>query len=750
MRVVEIYEKGDFPKLVLESKKEFAGSYGIQSEYWTHFDIAEAPEVLAYLKSNLEDLANHYHALYQNQEFAEQKTENFSEALRWYREYLASFPEDAETPAIHYQLADLLLENENFGLAAREYEATAYDYPGHEKAAGAGYAAIYAHREHQKRVEGAEHDAVRADAVTSTIRFVDTFPDHEHADVVLGAAVDDLYAMQEFERAIATGHRLIESYPGAQPEVRRSAWTVVAHASFDTERFPEAEQAYGRVLEMTAEDDEKRQPLVDNLAAAIYKQGELASASEDHRAAADHFLRISKAAPTSEIRPAAEYDAGAALMRLEDWDGAAGVLDGFRDAYPEHELNREATKQIASIYREKGDLVAAADEYERVSREAEEPELRREALLLAGELYEESEAMPRALAVYLEYVRQFPEPVEIAVETRFKVAKLYQQTGEAKLYREQLREIVAADRSAGDERTDRVRYLAARSALVLAEDLYHHFDEVALVQPFDKNLQRKQGRMNVALDALGALVDYQVGEVTAAATFYMAEVYYDFSQALLESERPSDLQPAELQEYELVLEEEAYPFEERSIEVHEKNLELMGSGIYNEWIEKSLGRLAVVMPGRYAKAEESVGYLQSADGYAYRAPAMPAPQMAVAPSEDAAPAEPGVVEIVPADVPVEPSGIEVAPADAPVGPEEIEVAPADVPVEPEGIEIAPADVPVEPEGIEVAPAEAPMEPEGVETVPAEAPVAQNPEAAPPAAPAPDPEPESAPDLTTGE
>jgi hypothetical protein len=358
--------------------------------------------------------------------------------------------------------------------------------------------------------------------------------------------------------------------------------------------------------------------------------------------------------------------------------------------------------------------------------------------------------MPRALAVYLEYVRQFPEPVEIAVETRFKVAKLYQQTGEAKLYREQLREIVAADRSAGDERTDRVRYLAARSALVLAEDLYHHFDEVALVQPFDKNLQRKQGRMNVALDALGALVDYQVGEVTAAATFYMAEVYYDFSQALLESERPSDLQPAELQEYELVLEEEAYPFEERSIEVHEKNLELMGSGIYNEWIEKSLGRLAVVMPGRYAKAEESVGYLQSADGYAYRAPAMPAPQMAVAPSEDAAPAEPGVVEIVPADVPVEPSGIEVAPADAPVGPEEIEVAPADVPVEPEGIEIAPADVPVEPEGIEVAPAEAPMEPEGVETVPAEAPVAQNPEAAPPAAPAPDPEPESAPDLTTGE
>ena len=40
MRVIEIYEKGDFPKLVLDSKKAFAATYGLQSEYWRHFDIA--------------------------------------------------------------------------------------------------------------------------------------------------------------------------------------------------------------------------------------------------------------------------------------------------------------------------------------------------------------------------------------------------------------------------------------------------------------------------------------------------------------------------------------------------------------------------------------------------------------------------------------------------------------------------------------------------------------------------------------
>ena len=34
---------------------------------------------------------------------------------------------------------------------------------------------------------------MRNEAVTSTLKFVDTFPMHENAAVVLGAAVDDLF-----------------------------------------------------------------------------------------------------------------------------------------------------------------------------------------------------------------------------------------------------------------------------------------------------------------------------------------------------------------------------------------------------------------------------------------------------------------------------------------------------------------------------------------------------------------------------
>jgi len=620
MRVVEIYETGGFPKLVVESKKQFAATYGLESPYWQHFDVSDSPEVLSYLKSNLEDLANHYHALYQDPERQDDKSVNFHEASQWYRAFLASFPTDEQSPAIHHQLADLLLEHEDFGEAAREYERIAYGYPEHEQAAAAGYAAIYAHREHEKVAEDAEQVEVKRAAVASTLRFVDTFPKHENAAAVLGAAVDDLYEMKDFEAAILTGQRLIEEYPKAELAIRRGAWAVVAHASFDMADYEHAELAYTRVLEMTPADDESQQDVVDNLAAAIYKQGEQANLAADYRVAADHFLRITQAAPTSDIRPAAEYDAGAALIALEEWSEAASVLEAFRESHPEHELQAEATKQIAHVYREDGDLARAAEEHERIAAEAEDTELRREALLVAGELYEESGSSDRALGVYRRYVGEFSRPLEVAVETRFKIAELYQAQGDLQNRREELERIVEIDRVAGEERTPRVRYLAARSALVLTEGAYERFAEVRLVQPFQKHLKQKQRRMNEALEAFGKLVDYEVGEVTAAATYYMAEVYSDFSRSLMESERPTDLDAAALQDYEMVLEEEAYPFEEKAIVVHEKNLELMAAGIFNPWIQRSLDELADLMPGRYAKFETSPGFLASIDRYAYRTP----------------------------------------------------------------------------------------------------------------------------------
>src|SRR5215469_290055 len=133
--------------------------------------------------------------------------------------------------------------------------------------------------------------------------------------------------------------------------------------------------------------------------------------------------------------------------------------------------------------------------------------------------------------------------------------------------------------------------------------------------------------MDVTIETMSRLVDYEIAEVTAAATYYMGETYLDFSRSLKESERPADLKAADVQKYEDVLDEAAYPFEDKAIKVHEKNMELLHAGVFNTWTEKSLGRLAELMPGRYAKNELNSGFPDAIDRYVYRPPAsqIPAP-----------------------------------------------------------------------------------------------------------------------------
>ncbi|MEJ2369001.1 MAG: tetratricopeptide repeat protein, partial [Acidobacteriota bacterium] len=617
MRVIEIDSSGGFPSLVLEAKKAFASTYGLKAEYWQHFEPDSRPDVLSYLKTNLTDLANYYHACYRDPGKAKDKTTNLKEALHWYREFLISFPRDAESPAINYRLADLLLENGSFGEAAVEYEKTAYDYPPHENSAKAGYAAVYAYRKHLAAVGPEEKDLVKQEVVRSSLRFADAFPTHEKAAVVLGAAADDLYDMKEYQRAHDAASKLLEKFPETDAEIVRRAWLVVGHSSYELQCYSEAETAYSKVLSLLPKDDKTRDELMDNLAASIYKQGEQANAAKDYRAAADHFLRVGRVAPNSKIRPNAEYDAAAALIRLKDWDKAASVLVGFRKAFPGHKLQLEVTKKLAYVYKENYQLSMAASEYERIERESNDDEIRRDALQEAAELYDKNEDSVSALKVYRRYVDYFPQPVELNLETRNKIAKILKAQNDRESYLKELEQIVEIDASAGSARTSRTRYLAAKAALVLAQSTYDKFVAVKLVKPLKVNLHKKRDLMERAIQEFNRLVDYEFGDVTAAATFYLAEIYADFSKDLTTSERPDGLNPQEKEDYELAIENQAYPFEEKAIAIHESNLKLISRGVYNEWIDKSLQRLAKFVPARFDKPEEHIGIISSLGTYVF-------------------------------------------------------------------------------------------------------------------------------------
>ena len=88
-------------------------------------------------------------------------------------------------------------------------------------------------------------------------------------------------------------------------------------------------------------------------------------------------------------------------------------------------------------------------------------------------------------------------------------------------------------------------------------------------------------------------------------------IYYDFSRALMQSDRPTGLSQEELAQYDVLLEEQAFPFEEQAIELFELNASRTVDGVYNQWIRESLRELGELVPARYARTEKSEDYVET-------------------------------------------------------------------------------------------------------------------------------------------
>ncbi len=601
VEVIEAYKLGGFPSLVLDGKKAFVERYGMDQEFWVHNSREDNKAVAAHLKDNLNDLAQYFHAEAQ----ANGERSDYVEAGRWYRKYLAYFPGEPDTANTNFLLAEILFESEDYAAATAEYERTAYDYERHEKSAEAAYAAIVSYKAHEENLEGEARVAWHQQYLDSGLRFADTYPEHPESGAVLTAVAEDLFEQEQFDLAIAVGQLVVGKQPAVKPELARTAWTVIAHSQFDLMQFAEAESAYYSLRSFTPVDDATaQQDIKDRIASSIYKQGEIARNAGDLESAVANFMRLGQAVPDSDIRATAEYDAAAALINMQAWDRASSVLELYRAAYPDSEFADDVTQKLAVTYMESGNGAKAAEEFERIAvAESSSPDVQREALWKAAELYETAAAVNDEKRLLNAIIQRFPNPISESIEARFRLLQIAEATGNQAERMAILENIVDVDKRAGAQRTDRTRFLAAKASIELAEPVRKKFEVVKFTQPLAESLKLKRSLMEDVIKVYTDAADYGVAEVTTAATFQLGQVYEVFSSDLMNSERPANLDELALEEYELLLEEQAYPFEEKAIDLYKANADRAPDGVYDEWVQKSFERLAGLMPARYAKSE---------------------------------------------------------------------------------------------------------------------------------------------------
>jgi TolA-binding protein len=600
MQAIEAYSKGGFAQLVLQGKKEFVENYSYGTPFWRNRTPQGEAAVVAELKINLKDVAQYAHAQAQRSK----SSADYQEAAKWYRSFIGSFPDDPDTAAMNLSLGDTLFENKEYLDAAQEYEKTAYGYGAHDKAGAAGYAAIVAYGKQEDALAGEPRAAMHAREIDSSLKFAATFPQHPETVAVLTRASTDLYAIKDYPRAVAAAQTILTRQPPADPAKQRIAWTVIANSNFDQGQFDKAELGYSKAQSLMPPNDPERAVIVERLAAAIYKQGEQKNTSGDSSGAVDDFLRVSKEAPASKVRANADFDAAALLMREKQWDRAVVVLEGFRRNFPQSPLQTDVTRNLAVAYSESNHPAEAAAEFEKIAQTpGETPEVQREATRRAAELYDKAGNTPKSRAMLEAFVKHFPQPLNPAMEARNQLSELAAKAGDSAGRDHWLKEIIAADRSAGAARTDRSRSLAAKATLALAEPVREAFVRIKLVAPLKRSLVEKRKAMETALKAYSQAADYEVTDVTTAATFESAELYRQLGKDLMNSERPKNLSKDELEQYNVLLEEQAFPFEEDAIKLHEVNTARTKNGTYDEWVQKSFAALAQLNPGRYGKAE---------------------------------------------------------------------------------------------------------------------------------------------------
>lgn len=611
---IQAFEAGQLPTLAWQERERFVKELGPGSSYWN----TQSPEARAVVGESLyrylDELGRRDYALASGSRDSGAERGRWKTASQYFETFLTLFPGDPKAAETTLLLGESRLASGDRPGAVAAFERAGYDYPDFTGRREAAYAGLMAYPE---PAAGDAPDPARIEAFE---RFARTFPEDARSGTVLFSAASERYRLEQHSAVAANLGELLGLTVASSPytldaATRQSAFELLGHAEFAQQRWASAESAYREALVLAGRRPEQRDALPtlrENLAASIYRQGEMAQGAGQLADARSQYLRIVDELPETRVAQSARHDAAMRAIDLQDWGQAADLLQDYRQRYPADAQAKEVGQKLVFVYQQGGQSAAAAGELLALVPSLD-PEAARKARYQAAELYQESGDTARAAVAFKDYVERYPSPFETAVSAHdhlIQLAVREQSEREARQWRERL---VAFEATGGSERSDGTRSLAAAASLALAESLRQAYAAERLTLPLQKSLGRKSQALRELVSELNRVSAYGVRDYVTAATFMMGQAYQELSQDILNSERPARLSELELEQYNLLLEEQAYPFEEKAIEILESNVRRTQDGLYDDWVQKSFRQLGELIPTRYAKLEtlsEPVGRLR--------------------------------------------------------------------------------------------------------------------------------------------
>lgn len=636
-KLINAYTKGQFPRQALAEKGNYVAAYGVNSDYPGNI-AGISPEIKAQLLVFIEELARFYYtegqayldvvkqelkANAKNPDKNKLATKNqeavasFRRAASYYGEYIQTFPQDANVDAMRFLKAEAHFLAQDYLAAAADYELVAYNAIGTsaaDNAADAGYAAIISYQKHienlsqakakKAKKKVAEYQAV---AVDSMLRFSKTFDTDKRSPTVLTNAAEYLFGLDQYQRAIAVATDLV-AVKTLDDTLAKTAYGIMAHSHFKLENFAGAKASYIKQRGLTNKGSDEYLQISERIAAAVYKNAEVIEAAEGKLASALELLQLKSLSPNSPIRITAQYDAATLLMNIKEWPSAIKELNELIALYPDHALAVEFPRKVALAYNKSEQWNKAAQAYLLLYNTDPDAEIKREGLFTAAMMFENAKDYEQALVHFKRYAYDYEKPFDTRMEARYHMVLNYENIGEMGKQLYWLRRIIEGDKKGGSERTERSRYLAAWANAKYGDYFAGEFHKRRLYQPLQKSLPKKQEFFSDATDRYEKAAEYGILEFVTMSSYKIGQLYEAFATALREAPKPSGLSASDVGVYSEIIEEQASPFDQLAVDVHQANIDRAWEGHFNEWIDQSFTAIKRLYPARYDKEEVTADY----------------------------------------------------------------------------------------------------------------------------------------------
>ncbi|WP_445777424.1 tetratricopeptide repeat protein [Shewanella sp.] len=621
-------------------KQDYVNQYGLNSAFWLNASTAHQSELLPHLLSFSDE---HSRRLYANAQTLQgnERINAFAKAASALNTYLqlAQLPQAKpllSKDIIHdqYLFADANFEAKQYQAALDSYYAIAY--PPAEEESSAALTKILQQSAYATTVTIRELIAQQGtndtEQVTTFIskrnqldkQFINQYPQDERALQLATNAAQYSFDSQDLANLTFYTDFVLQAY-GITPLTSSSNTVQTARPLSDTaqkqvqfvsqlyanslyqqEQYARAEEGYILALQYTDPQTPSWSEMRNLLASSIYFQAQAVKQTEPELAVSQ-LLRVAQAVPESQYAVNAELDAANLLLEQQRWQDAVEVLKPFQQRNPNHAFSAAIPAKLAQSYEALSQWDLAAEQLLLIVAKEDSGALKREALYTAADYYLKSGDNNKALSTFKTYATTYPQPFDVAQEVRFKISEFYQQSGDANKQYYWFKQILSFDRQQRQSDANAIQArqveLASIAAFALGEAEQRSFAAIKLNVPLQTSLKRKQDAMKKAISYYQQVLDFQLAKYVPHATYNLAEMYRQLASDMMSSQRPGDLDELALEEYEILLEELAYPFEEKAIEIHISNTQRAWDDIIDQWIAKSFERLAQMSPALYQKQE---------------------------------------------------------------------------------------------------------------------------------------------------